>query len=113
MTFHFSPLAGRAIYYSGPAKAPPTPAPKELTVELEGSNTARCPEAAVTVERGSAICALARKLIAEGMASETILRIYRNQTLVFEPMAVGKWAGLEVRESDGGRTMRFVRHRER
>ncbi|MAW88851.1 MAG: hypothetical protein CMJ42_20210 [Phyllobacteriaceae bacterium] len=83
-----------------------------IRFDLEGSHTARCGAHSVRVQRGSAICSLARKMIREGHADPAdTLTVYRGDTPCFRPKPIGEWAGLTVTEGEG-ETPRFRRFRE-
>ena len=55
------------------------------------------------------LCKHARKLIKEGHDPNTILHIYRRDTLCFRPMPLGKWADITTREGDG-QSVKFIKY---
>lgn len=69
-----------------------------IRAELNGVNTAVAAGISVS-QRRAPICQLARKLLDAGHPSAAELHIYRDGTLCFQPMPLGRWAGLTVREN--------------
>ena len=58
------------------------------------------------------ICALARRLIADGADPDALAMVYRDATLCFQPMPLGRWAGLTTEETET-RSIRFRSYRSR
>ncbi|SET08691.1 hypothetical protein [Paracoccus homiensis] len=52
-----------------------------------------------------------RRLVAAGVAPETVLHIYRGGTLCFVPTALGKFAGMATTESDT-QSIRLTNYRQ-
>lgn len=84
-----------------------------IRVVLTGSHAASA--CGLTVDlgsrrRGSPICKLARLLVDVGHDPDTPVHIHRDGTLCFQPMPLGRLAGLTTSERDG-ESVRFERWR--
>ena len=72
------------------------------TVELCGSNAARCPELNVEVnmKKNGVIDVIAREMIKAGADPEQFMNVVRNDTPVFnKDRKVGEWAAERLYES--------------
>ena len=56
--------------------------------------------------------AIARKMLQAGHAPEKLIHFKRGSTKIWtKDMPIAYWAGLEVKESENGQWMRFVKYK--